>query len=121
MSSSAPVKGTKAVQSVLGRGREAGSCVVAANDLLEEAVLMRSTMSVMPASLTASWGRRCLQGQPNMRSRAPPCLGRVGRDQLDGAELRQGAADLGRGVLVHLESRPRIVIEFHDQWLARSA
>ena len=32
---------------------------------------------------------------------APPCLGRVGRDQLD-AELRQGAADLGRGVLVHL-------------------
>ena len=81
---------------VLGRGREAG-VVLWQEDLLEEAVGLDH---VGDAGEPEFLGQALLQGAEHAL-RAPPCLGRVGRDQLD-AELRQGAADLGRGVLVHL-------------------
>ena len=96
MSSSAPVKGTKAVPRSSAGVREAG-VVLWQEDLLEEAVGLDH---VGDAGEPEFLGQALLQGAEHAL-RAPPCLGRVGRDQLD-AELRQGAADLGRGVLVHL-------------------
>ncbi len=76
------------------RHREAG--VVAWQvELLEEAVGLGHVGDAGEPELL---GQALLQGGEHA-FRAPPCLGRVGRDQLD-AELGQGAAELGRIVLV---------------------
>ena len=91
MSSSAPVKGTKAVpRSSAGVAKRA--VVLWQEDLLEEAVGLDH---VGDAGEPEFLGQALLQGAEHAL-RAPPCLGRVGRDQLD-AELRQGAADPGSG------------------------
>ena len=78
MSLSAPVKGTKAVL-VLGRSRRTLCC---GRKTSFEAV---GPGHVGDAGEPEFLGQALLQGAEHAR-REPPCLGRVGRDQLD-AEL----------------------------------